>query len=413
MTLVATVPAAPEIEIRTESDWPAFSRTWAAHGVSSFGDHFTMVALPIATFARTGSALSVGVVAAMQGITVLLFGLAAGVIADRVSRRRLLVLTDLFRGATLAALAGALVWNIAPVGAIFLAAFVLGALRVLHDAAEVAVVPLLVEGSDLLRANGRVHASDSAATAAGPAAAGGLLSVGGVALAFVGDALSFFVSAFAVRGVRRIDDGCPPPGSSAPVVAEVRDGLRALWADAFVMRALVVVAAMNVVATAAEAQFIPYAREVLGLGSTGVGLYFALGGLVAVGTAMIAGRRRIVRGDALLFGVGVFASGFLLAGLAPSLATAALAFVGAGFGSALTLTHWYSLRHKRFPLHLLGRVSVATRMAITAAVPVAYIAGGWFAHAYGPDALYVVVSVVGLGAVAWGLATGLARLRID
>lgn len=413
MTIVTTAPVVPAARTRPCSDWPAFSRTWFAHGVSSFGDHFTMVALPIATFARTGSAFAVGLVAAMQGVTVLVFGLAAGVIADRVARRRLLVLTDIGRGASLGALAAALTLDVAPVPALIVAAFVLGALRVLHDAAEVAIVPLLVDGPDLLRANGRVQASDSLATAAGPAVAGVLLSVGGVALAFAGDAVSFVASALAVGRVRRLDEESERPPDRAPVLAEVRDGLKALWGDAFVMRALVVVAAMNVVATAAEAQFIPYAREVLGLSTTGVGLYFALGGVVAAGTAMVAGRNGVVRGDALLFGVGVFASGFLLAGIAPSRATAAVAFVGAGFGSALTLTHWYSLRHKRFPLHLLGRVSVATRMAITAAVPGAYVAGGWFAHRHGPDALYVVVALVGLGATLWGVLTGLGRLRID
>jgi hypothetical protein len=179
------------------------------------------------------------------------------------------------------------------------------------------------------------------------------------------------------------------------------------------MRALVLLAAMNVVAIGAEAQFIPYAREQLHVGAAAVGAYFALGGSVAVATAMIAGRRQEVRGAALVVGVGVFGLGFLAAGLEPSLLTAAIAYACAGFGSALTVTHWYSLRHKRFPIHLLGRVAMVTRTAIMALVPVAYILGGWFARTHGADALFVAVAVTGIGAALWGLLVGLHRVRID
>lgn len=392
--------------------WGAFRRVWSAHTVSTIGDHFTMLALPLAAYERTRSPLAVGAVAAMEAITAVLLGVVAGVFGDRLPRRPVLVVTDLVRGAVVGLLALAAVGASYHVAVLFSAAFVLGAMRVLHDAAAAAIVPLLVEPEDTLRANSRFHAADSAATAVGPALAGALVSVGGPAMAFAFDAVSFGVSG-AMLGT--VDGLTTPAGPQrrARVGREVRDGFRAIWQDDFVMRALVVVAALNIVATAAEGHFVPYAIQVLGLREGLVGAYFALGGAVAVVTATVAGRHRAVRGDAMVVGLAVFSLGFLAAGLAPSAWTAAVAFVAAGFGSAVTITHFYALRHKRFPVHLLGRVSMVTRVAIMGLVPVAYLAGGWFARDHGPDALYVAVSVLGLGAALWGVAAGLLRRRVD
>lgn len=395
--------------------WRDFTRTWLAHSVSSFGDHFTFIALPLATYLRTHSALAVGAVAAMESVAVVLLGLVAGAFSDRWRRRPVLVASDFARAAVVGVLALGVLSDSYPLAFLFVAALVLGLLRVVHDASEAALVPILVDGPSILRANSRLRASDSTAVAAGPAIAGGLIALGGPSLAFAADAVSFAVSGAVVGSVDRIDahddvrrDGDPRPR----LRADIAEGCRALWTDGDVMRALVVLAAMNIVAIAAEAQFIPYAKQLLGLGAAGVGAYFALGGAVAAGTSILIGRRSRVRGDALLIGVMVFAVGFLVAGLFPSHATAALAFIGAGAGSALATTHFYALRHSRFSVNLLGRVSMVSRTAITALVPAAYVLGGWFSRHQGPDALFVAVGLVGLGASLWGACTSLRRLRV-
>jgi MFS family permease len=395
--------------------WRDFTKTWSAHSVSSFGDHFTLVALPLATYLRTESAFVVGAVAAMEAVAVLVLGVVAGALSDRWRRRPVLVHTDYARAVVVGLLALGVVSESYPVALLFVAAFVLGLLRVVHDASEAAVVPILVDGPRLLRANSRLQASDSAAIAAGPAIAGGLIALGGPALAFAGDALSFAASGSVVRSVRRLDLHDPKPVADAPAPrlrSQIAEACRVLWADSDVMRAVVLLAVMNVVVTAAEAQFIPYAREILGLGAFGIGAYMALGGLVAVVTSLAVGRRSQVRGDMMLLGVIVFAIGFIVAGVWPSYVTAGLAFVGAGFGSALAGAHFYALRHARFPVGMQGRVSMVSRTALTSLVPAAYLLGGWFSRHQGPDALFVAVGFIGLGACVWGACTSLRRLRI-
>jgi hypothetical protein len=102
----------------------------------------------------------------------------------------------------------------------------------------------------------------------------------------------------------------------------------------------------------------------------------------------------------------------MLAGLMPSRLTAAIAYVGAGVGSAIAISHWASLRQRRFPIRLLGRVGMASRMVLLGTLPVGYLAGGWLSRVAGPDVLYVVCGGIGLATALWALLTGLGKLRV-
>lgn len=389
---------------------------WAAHSVSIFGDQLTLVALPLATYAATKSAIAVGVVASAEAVTAVLFGLPAGAIADRLAHRRVMVLTDLGRVAVLVALLVSIHFD-GGVGALLAAALGMGIVRVIHDAAASAAVPLVVDHQDLVAANGRLQASEAASTAVGPALAGALIAIGGTPLAFGADAATFVLSSATIARVRRLDDAPPPEdddetlGAFARVRRDIADGLRHLRADLPMRRIVALVAAMNIVAVAVEAQFIPYAKEVLGIGALGVGAYFALGGTVAVVASLLTGRSTAALGSAVTGGLAVFALGVLLAGIFPSFWTVALAYIGAGAGSALVVTHAATFRQRRFPVRLQGRLSMAVRALILAPMPIGFIAGGWLAEHGGPEVLFTVAGGIGLAVAAWGVLNGTVRLR--
>src|SRR5437870_4009637 len=103
-----------------------FSWFWRAYTVSIFGDQVTLVALPIAVFARTHSAFAVGVAASMQAATTLIFGLFAGALADRLRHRPVLIVTDLVRAGVLGIVAIMVVSRPTyPVETLYAAAFLL------------------------------------------------------------------------------------------------------------------------------------------------------------------------------------------------------------------------------------------------------------------------------------------------
>ena len=115
----------------------------------------------------------------------------------------------------------------------------------------------------------------------------------------------------------------------------------------------------------------------------------------------------------MIFGAAIFALGVIMAGLVPSAVTLVLTYLAAGFGSVLSVSHWSSLRQRRFPVRLLGRVTMATRMALFGVIPFAYVAGGALARSAGSRVLFVVAGAVGLATCLWALAVGLGSLRVD
>jgi len=390
-----------------------FSWFWRAYTVSIFGDQVTLVALPIAVFVRTHSALAVGIAASMQSATTLIFGLFAGALADRLRHRPVLIATDLVRAVVLGGLAIMVASTPTyPVAAVYAAAFLLGAFGILHDAAAGAALPVVVSGRDLLRANGRLSGSESAGNAGGPALAGLLTNVS-VGLAFGADALSFLLSVLGISRIRAFRAEEQRERLPTSMRSDIREGLRAVWADKAVMKAVALIAAMNVMAVTVEAQFIPYAETVLHLSRLGIGAYFALGGAAGVLTALALGRSERTRGDAMILGVVVFGVGVLLAGLLPSRITVVFTYIAAGAGSVLAISHWSSLRQRRFRVRLLGRVTMATRMVLFGVIPIAYVAGGALARSQGSQTLFVVAGCVGLAACVWAWAVGLGSLRVD
>jgi hypothetical protein len=421
-TLATEVAASAAPNVSRTARWRGvrgrdFRSFWLSYTVSTFGDQITLVALPLAVYARTESALDVGIAASMQSLTAVALGLLAGAYADRLRHRPVLIATDLVRGGLLGAVALAVALSDDySVVLLYVAAFVMGALRVLHDAASGAALPRVVTGADLLRANGRLSASESAGNTAGPLLGATLMTIGGAALAFGADALSFLVSGWAiarVRALRRRERAATSARALRRTIgADVVEGLRAVWADRPFLHGLVLVAAMNVVAVAVEAQFVPYAKELLHLGPAAVGVYFAIGGLSGLVTALVLSRRQEARGDVVLTGVGFFAAGVMVAGLAPSRVSAGVAFIAAGVGSVMVITHFSSLRQRRFPVRLLGRVGMAARTVLFGILPLAHLGGGWLAREAGPDVMFVVAASIGLIATAWGAAVGFGRVRM-
>jgi MFS family permease len=390
-----------------------FAWFWRAYTVSIFGDQITLVALPIAVFARTQSALAVGIAASMQAATTLVFGLFAGALADRLRHRPVLILTDLIRAAVLGFLAIMVVSTPRyPVGAVYVAAFLLGAFGILHDATGGAALPVVISGRELLRANGRLSGSEAVGNAGGPALAGLLTNIS-VGLAFAADAFTFVLSMLGISRIRAFRVQQAPEQRSKTMGSDIREGLGAVWADKAVMKAVTLIAAMNVMAVAVEAQFIPYAKTVLHLSDLGIGVYFAIGGAAGVLTALALGRSDHTRGDAMILGAVVFAAGVLLAGLLPSKVAVVFTYIAAGAGSVLAVSHWSSLRQRRFPVRLLGRVTVATRMVLFGVIPIASVAGGLLARSHGSQTLFVVAACVGLATCLWAWAVGLGSLRVD
>jgi len=185
---------------------PAMSKSRIAllltgRGVSYLGDALTLVALPFAVFEAGGTVTDVGFVLAASRIVRVAFVLVGGVIADRVSRRILLITTDGMQGVAQAATGLLLLTGHSTVTTILLLRVLYGIGMSFFLPTLNGIIPQLVPPEDLQRANAALSLAQNGTSMAGPLIAGVLSATVGPGWVFAIDALTFVVSIGCVAAV--------------------------------------------------------------------------------------------------------------------------------------------------------------------------------------------------------------------
>src|SRR5947207_7072057 len=196
--LDATIPPRRAVDLLRRAD---FRRTYAAVVVSELGDAFHYVALMWFALVSAGP-LGVLAVRLADSIPALVFGLHGGLVADRSDRRRVMVLADVARAAVLVPVAVAGLAGRLDLWMLVVAAFLLETATSYFEPAYGALLPRLVERSNVQAANGVVRASAEALRVGGWAAAAVLLVFMPLSSFFLLNAASFVVSALLIWGVR-------------------------------------------------------------------------------------------------------------------------------------------------------------------------------------------------------------------
>jgi MFS family permease len=283
-------PGRRDLGARTPLANPNFRRLWLAETVSQMGDGLTSLAILVVINRLTGSVTALAALAITASLPQLVFGLHAGVIADRMDRRRLMIASDLLRG--LAVLSLAWIHSRAQVPWLYVVGFFQATVGVVFEPARSAFLPSIVEPPTLLAANALAQTARVSAGVAGAAIAGLLLTLpNGAALAFALDALSFWVSAVLVARIAAVARAATPvstPGSGH--LEELLQGLRYLFGNRMLIGLFVTFAIAMLGLGAVNVLFIPFLVDVLHCSSALVG--FARGaqmaGLLVGGLAVSA-----------------------------------------------------------------------------------------------------------------------------
>ena len=172
---------------------PQFRRLFLARGVSRAGDAFNTVAIVVLVFQLTGSARGVAGAVMFEVLPVLLIGPFAGLAADKMPRRQLMVSADLVR----AGAAASLILATGSVTAVFAAAFVLSAAATVFNPAATSLLPDVVDDADLITANSAMWSVAVIAQIALAPAAGLIIAIGGgISVAFAINAATFVAATF-------------------------------------------------------------------------------------------------------------------------------------------------------------------------------------------------------------------------
>jgi MFS family permease len=327
------------------------------------------------------------------------FTLPAGVITDRVDRRRAMVAMNTMRGiATLIIALGVLSQqDVLPapdavdevvgtqVGLYVLlvaATLLLGMAEVLYDNTGQTLLPSIVEPQHLERANGRIYSIEAVAnTFLGPPL-GSLLLVVGFSLPFFVDATSFFLSAalvFLIPGVFRAP--APERAPDAPPTnwrRDLREGLGWLWRHPLFRTMAIILGLMNMAGMVSASMLVLFSQEVLGVGPvtfTIMGFGFAVGGILG-GLAAPGMSTRLGSGTCLALTLLAGAITSFLVGLASWWPLVAVLFALNTFLGSTWNVITVSLRQAVIPPHLLGRVNSVYRFFAWGMMPIGALLGG-------------------------------------
>ncbi|NYF59148.1 MFS transporter [Micromonospora purpureochromogenes] len=384
-----------------------FAKLWAASTMSALGSGMATVAAPLYVAARTDDPLVVSAASGVAWLPWLLFALPGGVLADRVDRRRLMVVIDWVRVAALAVLTGAMLTGRAGVALLYVVLFVINTGEIVFRSASQAMLPALVPRARLERANGWLGGGTTLMNGmlAGPL--GGFLFLVAESIPFLVNAGTYALSAVLVALVagryRGAEDAGRPPARS--VRAEIGEGFRWLLGQRLLRTMAVLIGLLNLTLTAALAVLVLLATERLGLDSVGYGLLFtcmAVGGLLG---AVVGDRLVAAIGATWTIRVGLLVEAGLHLALAAS--TSAWLIGGALFAFGVHGALWNmvsnSLRQRLTPAPLQGRVGGTTLFIAAGGNCAGALLGGVIATTLGLTAPYWVgfVVAVAVSAATW------------
>jgi predicted MFS family arabinose efflux permease len=391
---------------------------WLANTTSTLGDRIVTVALALFVVGETGSATDLGLVVTAYLLPLIAFSLLGGVLADRLPRHLVVVVTDLARFALHALLALLIVtgevriWHVAAIGVLF------GTAEAFYRPAASALLPQTVAEDEIQEAQALVSTSECVAVFLGPALATLLVLGIGPAVAFGLDAATFLVSAALLVRVRPRERGAPPPQDRAP--RSIRDDLREGYAEVRSRRWVWVSLAVFCVALfVAEAPLIVVGPLVAQQLYGDVAVYGYL--LAAMGAGTIAGsivalrwrpRHPLRLGMTLLLlwpaAIVPFAAGAPLAVVLP-------AMVLAGCGLALFDIWWMTALAERIPPSSLSRVTSYDWTVSLGLMPLGCVLAGPAAGVLGATGLLLGGALVALVVLPLGLLPRETRMleRLD
>ncbi|RKN08710.1 MFS transporter [Streptomyces radicis] len=368
-----------------------FWKLWSATTVTNLGQGATGIAFPWLATELTTDAFLVALMGLALRLPWLVFSLPAGVLADRLDRRRVLLAMSLARAAVVGTVGLLVAFDAMTLPLLYACALALGFAEVLFDNTAQVLLPSVVSRERLSEANGRLMAAQIVSDdfLAGPL--GGVLIGLALAVPFAFDAGTALVAAvllLTLRGTFRArsapaDNGADADnGAAAParrsMRAEIAEGVRWLWRNPVLRRLAIALALFNAGGAGVAAIYVLYAQEVLGLGALGFALLVSAGGVGGFLGGMLAGRvtRRIGATGSLLMLCALDLVAHVVAGFASNAWLVGTVMGATGFGVVLWNVTTVSLRQTIIPDHLLGRVNSVYRLLGWGAMPLGILALG-------------------------------------
>ena len=362
---------------------PNFRWLIASSWVSNIGDGIALAAGPLLVAAQTQDPFLVALATLLQRLPWLLFGLYAGVIADRLDRRRIVVAVDLMRAAVLAVLTATIVTDLVSVWVVLAAMFLVGTAETFADITTQTLLPMIVDKADLGTGNARLMFGNITINRLAGPPIGAVLFALGMALPFASQTIcvalgALLIAQMAVTAPERTT-------SEHHVRREIMDGLRWVWHHPAIRTLTITIVAFNITFGAVWSIMVLYTAERLGLGPVGFGLITSVGALGGVVGASAYGRleRRLGMANIMRIGLIVETLFHLCLALTTRVLVAVPVFFVFGIHEAAWGTTVATIRQRVVPTEFQGRVGSVYMVGVFGSLVIGAALGGVIAGAWG------------------------------
>ena len=357
----------------------------------------------------TDSPLVVGLVTTLGSLPILLFTLYGGVIADRVDKRRFILILQCLMLCEALALGTLTALGIVTVPWVMGLAVFFGLLTAFEVPARQALVVELVGKGDLMNAIALNSSAFNISRVIGPAIAGILISAVGIAACFFANALSYV---FVVGGLVAMRlPPMVPPALRTDVGAALGEAFRYVSRERWPRTLIILTATLSIFGFSFLTMLPVYAKQVLGVGAGGYGAMVAAVGLgAAIGALGLAGFGSRVRHGRMALGSAA-ALGVLLASIAgaPGIFASIVLCAMAGCAMALNGITTNTLLQRLSPDALRGRVMGFYSFVALGMAPFGSLQMGWVAEHFGVRSAFALGGTIcagAVGAIVWGSRAG-------
>jgi Na+/melibiose symporter-like transporter len=370
-----------------------FLLLWSGQSISEIGSGVTDLALPLtAVVVLKATPFQVGLLTAATYASFALVALPAGVIVDRIPKRRLLLVSNAASMIIIGSVPVAAVWKVLTLGVLYAVALLAGLCKVFFDIAYQSYLPSLIPVEQLSDGNGKLNATEAITYPAGLSLGGALTDLIGAVRTLSVDAFSYAVAVISLLLIRSGTDGLAVASRDGHTLSGLRtdiaEGLKFVVRHTILRMVVACSGVSNFWLGAQEAIIMIFLVRVLHLQPVVIGLLLTFGALGGVAGGMFAGRLTRWIGSARI----VWVSALLLP---PSMALLPLAqpgwrlaLVGAAevsmsFSIVLYNVAQLSYRQAVTAPALLGRMNATVRWIVWGTLPLGGLAGGALGTAIG------------------------------
>jgi predicted MFS family arabinose efflux permease len=364
-----------------------FQRLAWSNLAAQSAEQISLAAVPLVAVLVLGAGAGEnGMLAMVQTLPFLLLSIPLGLVADRASRRNLMIGAEVLRAlALLGLLITAWTGNVSLI-ILGVLGFIGATGTVGFSVAAPSLVPSLVPRESLGAANGQLELARSVAYAAGPALAGALVSWSGASTAFV-----LATILFAVLLLLNIQEPTRTPALARHPWVEIREGASQVWGHPLLRAMFLTSIAWNLAWFVLQAAYVPYAVRALGLSGGVVGITLATYGAGMIIGSLLAPQviKRVPFGVAVMVGpfFSVLGSVAMLTSLlVPGPLLAVVSFFLFGIGPIVWTITSTTLRQTVTPNAMLGRVSAIFLTANFGARPIGAAIGAVIGASFGEAA---------------------------